>query len=66
MGGTYWQAMGLYTVIAVFQGVTAFLLGWIPVVGSLVAAFVNAYAYLTIGCTLGLAVFKKSRELGFD
>jgi hypothetical protein len=31
-----------------------------------VRSFVDAYAYLAIGCTLGLAVFKKARELGWD
>ena len=33
--------------------------------GSLAAAFVNAYAALAIGCTLGLAVFKRATELGW-
>jgi hypothetical protein len=28
--------------------------------------FINAYAALAIGCTLGLAVFKKGAELGWD
>ena len=29
-------------------------------------AFVDVYAYLAIGCALGLAVFKKAPELGLD
>ena len=66
MGATYWQAMGIYTLIAITQAVAGFVLGLIPLVGSFVTGFANAYAYLAIGCTLGLAVFKKARELGFD
>jgi hypothetical protein len=31
-----------------------------------VRSFVDAYAYLVIGCVLGLGVFKKARELGWD
>jgi hypothetical protein len=66
MGGVYWQAMAIYTVIAIAQTIIGFVFGMIPLAGSLVNAFVNAYAYLAIGCTLGLAVFKKARELGVD
>jgi len=32
----------------------------------IVASFVDAYVYLAIGCTLGLAVFKKAPELGWE
>ena len=34
--------------------------------GVIVGWFVNAYVYLAIGCTLGLAVFKKAPELGWE
>jgi hypothetical protein len=66
MGPTYWQAMLIYTVLAFGQWVLGFLLSWIPFVGGVVASFVDAYVYLAIGCTLGLAVFKKAPELGWD
>jgi hypothetical protein len=66
MGGTYWQALALYSAIVFLQ----LLLGWglrhIPVAGGLAAAFVDAYAALAVGCTLGMAVFKKGAELGWD
>ena len=41
-------------------------LSFIPIAGGIVRSFVDAYAYLAIGCTLGFAVFKKARELGWD
>jgi hypothetical protein len=66
MGGVYWQAMGIYTVIAAVQWIVGALLGFIPLLGGLAASFVDAYAYLMIGCTLGLAVFKKAPELGLE
>ena len=65
MGGTYWQALAIYLAIVVAQTVAAYVLGLIPFLGSLAAAFVNAYAALAIGCTLGLAVFKRATELGW-
>ena len=66
MGGVYWQAMGIYTVIAAIQWIVGTVLGFIPLLGGLATAFVDAYAYLMIGCTLGLAVFKKAPELGLE
>jgi hypothetical protein len=66
MGATYWQAMLIYTVLAFGQWVLNFVLSWIPILGGILASFVDAYAYLAIGCTLGLAVFKKAPELGWD
>jgi hypothetical protein len=66
MGGTYWQAMGIYTVVAAVEWTLGFILGYIPVLGGMARAFVDAYAYLVIGCTLGLAVFKKAPELGLE
>lgn len=66
MGGTYWQAIAIYAAIVFVQ----LLLGWglrhIPFAGGLAASFVDAYAALAVGCTLGLAVFKKAAELGWD
>src|SRR5258708_37828500 len=65
LGGTYWQALAIYLAIVVAQPVAAYVLGLIPFLGSLSAAFVNTYAALVIGCTLGLAVFKRATELGW-
>ncbi|HET6900563.1 MAG TPA: hypothetical protein VFK70_19575, partial [Vicinamibacteria bacterium] len=66
MGGVYWQALGVYLVLVVTQFVLGLVLNLIPFAGGLVMGFVNAYAALAIGCTLGLAVFKKGAELGWD
>jgi hypothetical protein len=66
MGTTYWQGLGIYVAIVIAQTVAGFVLGFIPIAGGLALAFVNAYAALAIGCTLGLAVFKKGAELGWD
>jgi hypothetical protein len=66
MGSVYWHAMGIYTVIALTQWVLGAVLGFIPIAGMIVYSFVAAYAYLMIGCTLGMAVFKKAVELGLD
>ena len=66
MGGVYWQAMLIYAVVAFGQWVVTFLLSFIPFLGVVLSWFVHAYAYLAIGCTLGLAVFKKAPELGWD
>lgn len=66
MGSVYWQAMLIYSVLVFGQWVVDFLLSFIPYVGGVAASFVDAYVYLAVGCTLGLAVFKKAPELGWD
>jgi uncharacterized protein (DUF697 family) len=66
MGGSYWQALGVYLVLVATQFVLGLGLKLIPFAGGLVMGFVNAYAALAIGCTLGLAVFKKGAELGWN
>jgi hypothetical protein len=66
MGGIYWQALLIYSVFAGLQWLLGMGLGFIPIAGGIVSSFVDAYAYLAIGCTLGLAVFKRSKELGWD
>ena len=66
MGAVYWQALAVYLAIVMAQFVLGFVLGLIPIAGGLAMGFVNAYAALAIGCTLGLAVFKKGAELGWD
>ena len=66
MGTTYWQALAIYVVIVLVQSVAGFVLGYVPLAGGLVASFIDAYGYLAVGCTLGLAVFKKAVELDWD
>jgi len=66
MGSVYWEAMGAYTAIAIGQSVVGMVLAFVPFVGGVLTAFVQSYAFLAIGCLLGLAVFKKARELGVD
>ena len=41
-------------------------LSLIPFAGAVLQAFVDSYAWLAIGCALGLAVLKKAPELGLD
>lgn len=66
MGGTYWSAMAVYTGIVVVAGIVTTVLSLIPLAGRLLAAFVDSYAYLAVGCLLGFAVFKKAPELNLD
>jgi hypothetical protein len=66
MGGTYWSAMAIYSLIALVEIVLVTALGMIPLAGRFLAAFVQSYSYLAIGCLLGFAVFKKAPELGLD
>jgi hypothetical protein len=66
MGGIYWQALLIYTFFAGAQWGLGFVLDRIPIAGLIAKSFLDAYAYLAVGCTLGLAVFKKSRELEWD
>jgi hypothetical protein len=66
MGPIYWQCLGIYCALAFTQWILGLVLGLIPIAGGLVLAFVNAYAWLAIACTLGLGVYKKAPELGWD
>jgi hypothetical protein len=66
MGGTYWQALAIYGGILIGQAVLAFIFGFIPFAGGVFRGFIEAYTSLAVGCTLGLAVFKKAVELGWD
>jgi hypothetical protein len=66
MGSVYWQCLAIYTPLAVLQVLLGLGLAKVPIAGGLVRSFVDAYAYLVIGCVLGLGVFKKARELGWD
>ena len=66
MGNTYWEALAIYLGIAVAAAAVSFVLAFIPFLGGFVRGFVEAYVALAVGCTLGLAVFKKAEELGWD
>jgi hypothetical protein len=66
MGGTYWQALAIYAAIVFVQLLVGWGLRHIPLAGGLAASFLDAYAALAIGCTLGMAVFKKAAVLGWD
>jgi hypothetical protein len=66
MGLTYAQAWLIYLGILIVKGLVGLPLGLVPIAGGMVMAFVDAYAGLAIACTLGLAVFKKAPELGWD
>jgi hypothetical protein len=66
MGGVYWQALAIYAAILLAQVVLGWGLRLVPLAGGLAASFVDAYAALAVGCTLGMAVFKKAVALGWD
>ena len=66
MGPVYMQAMLIYTGLAAARWVLGAALGYVPLAGGVVMSFVDAYFYLVIGCLLGLAVFKRAKELGWD
>ena len=42
------------------------ILGLVPFIGGFLAAFVQAYTFLSFGCLLGFAVFKRAKELGVN
>jgi hypothetical protein len=66
MGPVYIQAMLIYSGFVAVRWAMGSALGSIPVVGGIAMSFVDAYYYLAVGCLLGLAVFKRAPELGWD
>ena len=66
MGSVYWEAWFIYTGIVVVGGIVASILGIVPFLGGFLAAFVQSYSFLSFGCLLGFAVYKKAEELGVD
>jgi hypothetical protein len=66
MGSIYWEALIVYTAIAFASFVVSAVLGFVPLLGTFLSAFVQSYAFLSFGCLLGFAVFKKAEELGVD
>ena len=66
LGSVYWIAMIICTAVSFAQLILTFPLAAIPFVGSLIKAFVDCYAALVVGCTLGFALQKKAPELGLE
>ncbi len=66
MGSIYWEALVVYTVIAFASFIASAVLGLVPFLGGFLAAFVQSYAFLSFGCLLGFAVYKRAEELGVD
>jgi hypothetical protein len=56
----------IYTGLTVAELGVGKIFGLMPIVGNLGMAFVKAYIAVAVGCALGLAVFKKAPELGWD
>jgi hypothetical protein len=66
MGATYWQATALAALLFAAHSCVAFALKPVPVAYLTAGSVADAYAWLALGCLLGLAIHKKARELGFD
>lgn len=68
MGPVYMHVMLIYSGFAAARWLVGSALGYVPVplLGGVVVSFVDAYFYLGVGCLLGLAVFKRADELGWD
>jgi hypothetical protein len=66
MGSVYWEAWFIYTGIVIVGGLIGGMLGMVPLAGHFLGAFVESYTFLSFGCLLGFAVFKKAEELGVD
>jgi hypothetical protein len=66
MGSAYWIAAGIYGVLVTFQWFVHLGLDLVPLAGSLVASFLDAWVMVASGCALGLAVFKRAAALGLD
>ena len=66
MGPVYWHVVLIYTGLTVVELGLGKVLGILPIVGAIGMAFVKAYMAVATGCALGLAVYKKAPELGWD
>ena len=62
MGAVYWHALIIFTAIAVAE-LIGYVLGLMAPLTFLLGPLVKTYAALAIGCTLGLAVFKRAPQL---
>lgn len=66
MGVVYWQVMIIYTGLTAAEWGFGKMFDLFPLAGLAGMAFVKAYFALAVGCALGLAVYKKAPELGWD
>lgn len=66
MGPVYWHVLLIYTGLTMTELGIGKIFGMIPIVGDIGMAFVKAYIAIAVGCALGLAVYKKAPELGWD
>jgi len=66
IGRAYGEVLVFYLIIRGVQFGFDYGLGRIPLVGPFLTGFVDAYAFLTIGCLLGLVVDKHAEELGLE
>lgn len=66
MGSVYWHVMLIYTGLTVVELGIGKIFGLVPIAGVIGMAFVKAYIAIATGCALGLAVYKKAPELGWD
>lgn len=66
MGAVYWHVMIIYTGLTAIEWGFGKMFDLFPLVGIAGMAIVKAYFALAIGCALGLAVYKKAPELGWD
>jgi hypothetical protein len=66
MGSVYWEAWLIYTGIVIVGGIAGAIVGIVPFLGIFLSAFVESYTFLSFGCLLGFAVFKRAEELGVD
>ena len=63
MGAVYWQALIIFVTIGAVSLLVSYVLGLVAPLGLILGPFVKTYAALAIGCTLGLAVFKRAAQL---
>ena len=63
MGVVYRHALIIFTAIAVAEQLIGYVLGLMAPLKFLFGPLVKTYSALAIGCTLGLAVFKRAPEL---
>jgi hypothetical protein len=66
MGVVYLHVMIIYTGLTGAEWAFGKMFDFFPLVGLVGMAFARAYFALAIGCALGLAVYKKAPELGWD
>lgn len=66
MGPVYWHVLLIYTGLTVTELGVGKIFGVMPIIGDIGMAFVKAYIAIAVGCALGLAVYKKAPELGWD